>query len=172
MSGRTDSCPRENEVIDLVAIGQWPDRADDDLRAHAERCGVCGDLAVAACAVVELRDTSEPGLLPDASVVWGRARLRAREDAVRRAAQPLHLAHGLAFSAIAGLGLAWWGLGASWMQTWWTWLSGLAPELPAGLSLAELPVPSIDVLPSLTTIAVVTVVSIVIVPVAVYFADR
>jgi hypothetical protein len=164
------SCAREDDVLDLVAMGQWPERAEAELRAHAAGCDVCGDLAASASAIVELRDTGEATAVPDASVVWGRAQLRAREDAARRAAQPLHVAHGLTFAALTGLGLAWWGPGASWMQTWWAWFSGLLPRMPDSTAFSQWPVVSPEALPSLTTVLAIAAVWILIVPVALYLA--
>jgi hypothetical protein len=170
-------CPREGEVLDLVAIGQWPDRADADLVAHARGCAVCGDLATAATAIAELRDTTVPLDVPDAAVVWGRAQLRAREEAARRAAQPLHLAHGLAFAALLGLGAAWWGLGAPWLTSWWGWLSGMVPDLRALASeaitaVANLPLPATADLPVPGYLVAMAVIAVLAVPVALYLAER
>ena len=72
-------CPCESEVLGLVSMGQWPARADAALRAHVDDCDVCGDLAAAAAAILELRDAPEhPVSVPDASVVWYRAQIHAR----------------------------------------------------------------------------------------------
>jgi len=129
------SCPREADVLDIVAIEQWPDRADAELRSHADDCPVCSDLVVAASAMVELRDEHAQRALPDASVVWYRAEVRAREDAARQASRPMLAAHGLAVAAVTALSVAWWADGAAWARAWWRGLVGLWPGLPAEVSL-------------------------------------
>ncbi|HVW03566.1 MAG TPA: hypothetical protein VHB78_01100 [Vicinamibacterales bacterium] len=104
-------CPRETDVLDLVAIGQWPARADAGLRAHVAACASCTDLASVAMAVVDARDTGAARVrVPDASLVWFRAQLRAREEATRRAARPLWVAQ-MAALGVAAIALALWSGG-------------------------------------------------------------
>ena len=45
------SCPCERDVLDLVAIGQWPSRADEALRAHVAACATCAEVASIAAVV-------------------------------------------------------------------------------------------------------------------------
>src|SRR6188768_22628 len=96
----TRICPHEQDVLDLVAIGQWPARADASLVAHAEACETCRDLASVAGAIVESRDALPATHVPDASVVWYRAQVRARLDAARRAGRPMLFAQ---MAAVAGV---------------------------------------------------------------------
>ncbi|HET9372621.1 MAG TPA: hypothetical protein VFO19_20300 [Vicinamibacterales bacterium] len=130
----TRCCKREADVLDAVAVGRWPLRADDELRSHVATCRTCADVASAASAVIELRDATPPDSLPDASVVWHRAQLKAREQATVRAAQPTLYAVGILGSCLAGLALAYWGIGTPWLASWWHALSGLTPEIPANLA--------------------------------------
>ncbi|MEZ5319833.1 MAG: hypothetical protein R2752_20695 [Vicinamibacterales bacterium] len=127
-------CAREDEVLDLVVMGQWPARADADLRGHAATCAICRDVVAAAGAIVTLEEAQPVPALPDASVVWARAERRAREEAARRAAQPLHLAIGVAAASVAGLAFAWWRLGAPWLAAGWHRLTAAvessAPRIP------------------------------------------
>lgn len=132
------SCPRETDVLDLVAIEQWPARADAQLRAHVETCPVCSDLVVAASAIVELRNGQAQPSVPDASVVWYRAEVRAREEAARQASRPILAAHGLAVAGVAALSLAWWADAASWARAWWHGFGAMLPDLPADVSLQTL----------------------------------
>jgi hypothetical protein len=86
------SCPHEADLLDLVTAGRWPERADPELQAHVRGCAVCRDLAMAAKGLACLANHDRQHMqLPDASVVWYRAQLRAREVSVRRAALPLAL---------------------------------------------------------------------------------
>jgi hypothetical protein len=110
-------CPRETDVLELVAIGQWPARADAELRAHVAACASCADMAAVAAAVVDARDAGAARVrVPDASLVWFRAQLRAREEAARRAARPLWLAQVAAVAAVV-IALALWSGG---LTDWFT----------------------------------------------------
>ncbi len=90
MIGPMSSCTRETEVLELALIGQWPARANADLRAHVEACALCRDVALVAGAVADDRDQVVPvPQLPDPALLWFRAERRAREEAARRAGLPL-----------------------------------------------------------------------------------
>ncbi len=103
-------CDREGDVLDLVAIGQWPALADADLAAHVAACPNCSELALVASAIVDVRDTGAAHKrLPDAGVVWLRAQMRAREDAARRAARPLWIAQLTGVAVIAAVLVIWFG---------------------------------------------------------------
>lgn len=124
-------CPREREVIELVAIGQWPPRANDDLRAHVASCEACAETALVARAMA---DADEPRdvRVPDAGIVWLRAQLAARDEARRRAARPLWLAQvAAAVVLVAGAG-AWWSGASGWlthaMGTMWAGATNLLPS--------------------------------------------
>jgi hypothetical protein len=110
-------CPRETDVLELIAIGQWPARAGADLRAHVASCAGCADLAAVATAIVDARDLGATRVrVPDASLVWFRAQLRAREEAARRAARPLWLAQVAAVASVV-IALALWSGG---LTGWFT----------------------------------------------------
>jgi len=96
---RMDGCEREPDVLDALARDGWPDRADDDLRAHVAGCASCTDLVVVAGALQqELTVATDASRLPPADIVWWRAQLRARDEAVRRATRPIAVAHGVAIA--------------------------------------------------------------------------
>jgi hypothetical protein len=125
------SCACERDVLDLVAIGQWPSRADEALRAHVAACTTCAEVAAVAAAVREWADdsdTAEPVKVPDASVVWYRAQVRAREEATRRASRPVLVAQLVALVAVV-VAAVWIGPELSFslsipdLAAWW-------PELP------------------------------------------
>lgn len=100
MPGADLSCPYERDVLDLVAIGQWPGRADAILRTHAQACATCAEVAAVAAAVREWADEPAPVVVPDASVVWYLAQVRAREDAARRASLPVLAAQLVAVATV------------------------------------------------------------------------
>jgi hypothetical protein len=86
----TIDCPREPEIVDAIAGGEWPHAAPVELREHAATCPLCADLALAASALHE-ESASTPATmaLPSAGQVWWRAELRARHEAARLAQRPV-----------------------------------------------------------------------------------
>src|SRR5262245_24925298 len=134
---RATFCPREEEVLDLVVIGQWPARADASLREHVATCHLCADLAVVASSVSDLSEaTKAESALPDAALVWYRAQVRAREEKTRRASRPVLIAEISAVVCLLTLGAIAWRLGDSWLTDWWTTMQGL--RLPTVTSLTDL----------------------------------
>lgn len=136
---RVPSCPHEGDVLELTALGRWPDRADAALRSHVTTCQVCGDLAEVAAAVAAWQDAVLSEVrLPDASHVWRQAEHRARVDAARRATHPV-LAVELAAVAAVVLMLVTWApalvalapFGNGWLSSGWQALSD-APTAVAG----------------------------------------
>jgi len=100
-------CPREQDVIDAVTSGRWPDRADDELRTHVGSCALCGEVAAIVAALQEDREATRlRAPLPPAGRVWWRAEMRARREAARHAVQPIGVALGLAIACAAGLAAA------------------------------------------------------------------
>jgi len=125
------ACPCERDVLDLVAIGQWPSRADETLRAHVAACATCAEVAVVAAAVREWADEADnpqPVKVPDASVVWYRAQVRARQEATRRASRPVLVAQLVALVAVV-IAAVWIGPELS-LSVSMPDLSGWWPSLP------------------------------------------
>lgn len=130
------SCPCERDVLDLVAIGQWPARADETLRAHVAACETCAEVASIATVVRDWAneaDAVDAVKVPDASVVWYRAQVRAREEATRRASRPVLFAQLFAVATVA-LAVFWIGptLSVSMpdFSAWWAAVPSL-PSLPS-----------------------------------------
>ena len=100
-------CPREQDVINAIVTGRWPDRCDESLCAHAAECTVCKEL-VEVTSVMRLdRDgLHEEMSLPSAGQVWWRAAIRARLDASQRVAQPISWIFGISVACAAGLAIA------------------------------------------------------------------
>ena len=121
------SCPHEADVLDLVAIEQWPQRADAALRAHVAECEMCAELASIATAVREWGASVAVPKTPDAAVVWRRAQVKARSEAARSASKPLWVAQGFALVALV-IALVWVGPSASWYASVWQSVSGAAPS--------------------------------------------
>jgi hypothetical protein len=102
-------CPREKEVRELIARGEWPLAAENDneLRTHVAACGSCGDLVPVAEAFHKARAASiASARLAAPGALWWRAQLRRRQAAVEQITRPLMGAQifGLAFTLMAGAG--------------------------------------------------------------------
>jgi hypothetical protein len=133
MIGRTPTCEHEGEVLELARAGCWPSRADAGLLAHAADCDICGDVVAVAAALAEQSDDSVPPL-PDAAVVWFRARLRARDEAARRAALPVHIVQIVALAVATAAAWLWMSSTGTGPARLWTDLARLAAPASAGVS--------------------------------------
>lgn len=134
------TCVHETAVLDVTMSGGWPADADAALVRHASRCPVCRDLVTVVTALAADDDSgmAEDHRLPDASVLWHRAHERARQDAARRATEPVLFAQ-IGAAAIGLLLLLVWAGGAieavaqkaaDWGGTAVTALRDTATELP------------------------------------------
>lgn len=119
------SCPREKELREFIARGQWPLAAETspELHAHGAACRSCGDLVQVAEAFHEARAASIASvrLIPP-GVLWWRAQLRRRNAAVERVTRTLLGAQifALAFTLLAGGGFV--VFEALTSDAWRTWL--------------------------------------------------
>jgi hypothetical protein len=119
-------CVREEEVLELVVIGQWPRQASSELLGHVAGCAACADALVVSLAVANANEEALPAV-PEAAAVWQRSQLRARHDAARLASRPVVAAQSVA--ALGTVGVI--GAGAA-------WLAGEAPSLSVmGAALSE-----------------------------------
>ena len=126
------SCPREREVKELVARGHWPQACAPELRAHVNQCRSCGDLTLVAEAFQQARaQAAGTATLVAPGVLWWRAQLRRRNQALERIGKPLLGAQvfALAFTLLLAAGFVVWqvrqGLG------WLTWLGQFPPAAHA-----------------------------------------
>ncbi|MGH9395660.1 MAG: hypothetical protein ACRD18_02245 [Terriglobia bacterium] len=109
---KVTSCDREIEVLGAVQTGRWPEASGPDLRAHVAACSICAEVTLVACALLETNEWAgaETHPLPQADLVWWKAQLRARHEAVERASQPIAIFEQVAyaFGCLALLGMAIW----------------------------------------------------------------
>jgi len=135
-------CAREADVLAFVAIGQWPDRADDQLRAHVDGCLRCRETAAVASAVIAHRDAvALEARLPDASVVWLAADRRVRADAARQAERPIAAAEVLAITAgtaAVGAGVMASGLVREGLDRWSEIGASVRGNLPSAGAITDL----------------------------------
>jgi hypothetical protein len=98
-------CTREQDVVDALAAGRWPERCDPDLRSHVDGCAVCADLLEVVAPLLDARDVVYADVrVPSSGTVWWRAQVRARREAARQATRPITVAQTIAASiGVAGL---------------------------------------------------------------------
>jgi len=90
-------CSREKDISVALKSGQWPDACDLDLRAHVEACARCSDLVLVTRSMQEARaNTMAKVRLEPPGVIWWRAQLRRRQEAVERIGRPMSRAQGFA----------------------------------------------------------------------------
>jgi hypothetical protein len=168
-------CPREQDVINAIVTGRWPDAGDDSLRTHAAACAVCKELVeVTSVMRIDRDGLHEEMTLPSAGQVWWRAAIRARVEASQRVAQPMSWIFGISLACAAGLAIAavqllWSPVRIAWggsnPATWTTWF---------GLGDLVRLLPTLNDLTPLTTTAVFVVLGaaacLLLAPLALYFA--
>ena len=90
-------CSREKEISSALRTGQLPEAWEADLRAHVEVCSRCRDLALVTRSMQEARaSTMAKARLEPPGVIWWRAQLRRRQEAVERIGRPVSRAQGFA----------------------------------------------------------------------------
>ena len=124
-------CNRESEIMDAVSAGLWLDSRHEELRSHAAACRMCADLVEVFQALqTDLAETVRQVQVPSAGLVWWRAELRARREALRTAERPLTLIPALAGACGVGVLAAL----LAWLSPW---LRASAAEL-TGISVTDL----------------------------------
>lgn len=117
------SCPHETEIQAIVRSGHWPEACDPELRNHVETCRTCGEQLLVLHAFHSARaHTMQAARVDHPNLLWWRAQLRRRNDALQRVSRPITTAQIFAFciSVLAAAAL----LGSQWQQglNWSSWL--------------------------------------------------
>ena len=160
-------CPREQDVVNAVLGGRWPDRCDESLVEHAAQCVTCREVAQVSVLLQEDVDHARIDVIvPAAGQVWWRAAVRARLESTHAAARPMTWMHAITGAIVAGVFLA--ALTAVW------------PMVPGVLSMIRAVSPDVLPSPEITSalagglamsagIAIVAAAILVITPLALYF---
>lgn len=117
------SCPHETEIQAIVRSGHWPEACDPELRNHVETCRTCGEQLLVLHAFHSARaHTMQAARVDHPNLLWWRAQLRRRNDALQRVSRPITTAQIFAFciSVLAAAAL----LRSQWQQglNWSSWL--------------------------------------------------
>jgi hypothetical protein len=116
-------CEFESDVLTAVLQSRWPERVDDQLRAHVAGCTICSDVAAIASAVDDAREDLRASVtVPDSGRVWWLAQLRARREAAEAAGRPITAAQVIAFACAVGLLGACFGATSTWFQSALRWV--------------------------------------------------
>jgi hypothetical protein len=90
MSMMPGQCAREKEFMALLRSGQWPAACEPELREHVEGCSLCAQTVLLksafASALVQAKDEAR---LQAPGVLWWRAQLCRRNEAVQRVNRPI-----------------------------------------------------------------------------------
>jgi hypothetical protein len=141
---RAIDCMHERELVEAIQSGRWsdyPDRCDQELRKHVQACAICADVAEVALA---LHDESvlaaTQARVPSAGLVFWRAELRARQEAMRIVAKPIRVVQTLAAASAAGVavGLLRWIDLTEVSDLWSQWATPISIALGAVLVLSPL----------------------------------
>jgi hypothetical protein len=119
--------------MEIVSCGRWPEQCPEELRVHIAACAICGDVLEVALALHEDRGSVHAhAQIPSADLMWWRAELRARQEAVRKASRPISFV--AAFGAASAVGVV-----VALLSSAWPWLERflVVPDLSA-LSFTQL----------------------------------
>lgn len=104
-------CSQQQKVAAAIQAGQWPDGCDPALRAHAESCATCSDVALLAQAFRQSRSAAlQQPQLPSPGILWWRAQLRRKNSDLERVMRPVAVAEKIAalFVTLAVVALIGW----------------------------------------------------------------
>jgi hypothetical protein len=102
------SCPHEADVQAILRRGHWPEACDPEFRNHVETCRTCSEQLL----VLHAFHTSRAQAMQNArmdhpNLIWWRAQLRRRNEALQRVNKPIATAQIFALCvgvlAVAGL---------------------------------------------------------------------
>ena len=104
-------CPRQAEVDAALKAGHWPHATDSDLQRHVNSCERCTELTTVSLAFKAARADSmlqAPAVAP--GLLWWRAQLRRRNEALERMSKPTYFAGGFALASalLVALGFLVW----------------------------------------------------------------
>lgn len=103
----TRTCPHEEQVVNAVLSGSWPDAADRELTTHAAQCEICGEVATVATLLRQEHEHARRDVqVPAAGQVWWRAAVRARLEAAQASTQPMTWLHGITAACTLGVTVA------------------------------------------------------------------
>jgi len=121
------SCIHEKEVADLVARGHYSQACTPEIQAHVSTCRSCADLILVTRAFQAARtQTAAVANLPSPGVLWWRAQLRRRNEAVERIGKPILGAQIFALSVSLVFAIGFLAAQATHGLRWLSWFDGIS----------------------------------------------
>ena len=122
------SCPHEAELKAILRRGHWPEACDPEFRKHVETCRTCSEQLLVLHAFHTSRARAiETARMDHPSLIWWRAQLRRRNEALERVNKPIATAQIFALCvgvlAVAGLLISQIRRGVNWSA----WLPQSSP---------------------------------------------
>ena len=105
-------CALEKELQATLLQGRWPHACDPDLRTHVDGCGDCQEIVFVTQSLQKAKSQGEQlARLRSPGLLWWRAQLRRRNEAIQSVTEPLALAEkvGLLGLLVAFCVLVWQG---------------------------------------------------------------
>jgi len=135
-------CTHEPLVVDAVMSGEWPERADTALVAHANGCDVCAEVALIASLMHDDHERSRYDVhVPAAGQVWWRSAIRARLESTQSAVRPISWLHAITGAIAIGILLAIftvaWPLLSPMADRAWIVVAGFFPNTEVASALAS-----------------------------------
>jgi hypothetical protein len=94
-------CSSEKELEATLRQGHWPHACDPDLRAHVEGCRRCQELVLVTQTLQKAKSNGEQlARLRSPGLLWWRAQLRRRNEAIQSVTEPLDLAQKVGLIAL------------------------------------------------------------------------
>lgn len=123
---KLNECECEAEALAAVLEARWPLAVDSALREHVEQCPICSEaVSIAGTFTLARQDSHAAAELPDASLVFWMAQLRARREAAHDAARPILATQIAAFAWAIGLLFVSLGAAPTWFQSTRSWMESI-----------------------------------------------
>jgi hypothetical protein len=130
------ACPRDKEVLDLLARGHWPQACSADLRTHVDDCRSCAEQVLVTQAFQQARTEALAAVnLTSPGVLWWRAQLRRRNAAVERVGKPIVGAQIFALFVTLAVAVVFLVSQASHGLRWMAWFNKLQPSVALHLQM-------------------------------------
>lgn len=86
-------CSQEKELQAMLLQGRWPHTCDPDLHAHVENCRNCQEVVLVTQTLQRAKSNGERlARLESPGLLWWRAELRRRREAIQTVTEPLAVA--------------------------------------------------------------------------------
>jgi hypothetical protein len=144
-----------------------------DHDTFVDGCAACAEIAAIARAFVDDRNAlAREVQIPSSAIVWWRAQMRSRREAVEAAAQPMTWAQGLALACAAGILVAAVGFFAPTFMKALEWAMGTSlPQASFSLPTFGLPEEPLTN-PIIVAFVAALGISAIVLPVVLYFTLR